>query len=52
MQANKPDIILRVHKEETPKLIDLAFPMDINISAKEFEKLPKYKILQIEVDRM
>ena len=26
--------------------------MDINISAKEFEKLSKYKDLQIEVERM
>ena len=32
--------------------IDFIFPMDINISAKEFEKLSKYKDLQIEVERM
>ena len=52
MQADKPDIIIKVHKEKTPKLINFEFPMDMNISVKEFEKLSKYKDLQIEVDRM
>ena len=50
IQANKPDINIKDHKEKTCKLIDFTFLMDINISAKEFEKLSKY--LQIEVERM
>ena len=51
-QANKPDITMKDHKEKTCKLIDFTFPIDINISAKEFEKLSKYSDLQIEVERM
>ena len=39
IQANIPDITIKDYKEKTCKLIDFTFPMDINISAKEFEKL-------------
>ena len=42
VQANKPDITTKNHEEKTCKLINSTFPMDINISAKEFEKLSKY----------
>ena len=52
IQANKPDITIKDHKEKTCKLIDFTFPVDINIFAKEFEKLSKYSDLQIEVERM
>ena len=50
IQANKPDITIKYHKEKACKLI--VFPIDTNISAKEFEKLSKYKDLQIKVERM
>ena len=43
---------MKDRKEETCKLIDFTFQMDINISSKEFENLSKYKDLQIEVGRM
>ena len=43
IQANKSDITIKDHKEKIFKLIDFTFPVDINISAKEFEKLSKYK---------
>ena len=52
IQVNKPDITIKDHKEKTCKLIDFTFSMDINISAKAFEKLSNYKDLQIEVERM
>ena len=52
IQENKPDITIKERKEKTSKLIDFPFPMDVNISAKEFEKLQKYKNLQIEAERM
>ena len=52
IQENKPDISIKNHKEKAYKLIDFTFPMDINNSAKEFEKLSKYKDLQIAVERM
>ena len=51
IQANKPDITIKDHKEKTCKLIDFTFSMNINISDKEFEKLWKYKDLQSEVER-
>ena len=50
IQANKLDITIKDHKEKTCKLIDFTFTMDINIFAKEFQKLSKYKDLQIEVE--
>ena len=52
--ANKPDITIKNTKEKTCTLIDFAFPLDLNICAKEFEKLSKYKDLhiKIEVERM
>ena len=52
VQTNKPHINIKDHKEKIRRLIDFSFPMYINISAKEFEKLSKYKDLQIEVERM
>ena len=51
IQARKPDITIKGHKEKTCKLIDFTFPKDKNISATELEKLSKYKDLQIEVER-
>ena len=39
IQANKPDITIKDHKEKICKLIDFTFSMNINISDKEFEKL-------------
>ena len=52
IQANKPDITIKDHREKTFKLIDFTFPMDINISTEEFEKLSKYKDLQIEIQNL
>ena len=36
MQANKPDITMKDHKEKTCKLIDFKFSMDVNIFANIF----------------
>ena len=52
IQTNKPHITIEDHKEKSYKLIDFTFPLDLNISTKEFEKLTKYKDLQIEVERV
>ena len=51
IQARKPGITIKDHKEKTCKLIDFTFPKDKNISATELEKLSKYKDLRIEVER-
>ena len=43
IQANRPDIIVKDFKEKTCLLIDMSIPTDQNISAKEFDKISKYK---------
>ena len=40
---------IKDYKEKTCKLISFTFPMDINVSAKEFEKLSKYNDLLTEM---
>ena len=52
IKANRPDIIIKDHKEKTCMLIDMSIPSDANISSKEFEKIAKYKDLQIEIQKM
>ena len=52
IQANRPDIVIKDHKSKTCLLIDRTIPTDRNISVKEFDKLSKYKDLQIEIERM
>ena len=52
IQANRPDIVIKDHKNKTCFLVDMAIPTDRNISIKEFDKLSKYKDLQIEMERM
>ena len=47
IQANRPDIIIKYKQNKTCQLIDMS-----NISAKEFEKLSKYKDLEIEITKM
>ena len=49
IQTNSPDIIVKDFKEKTCLLIDMNIPTDQNISAKEFDKLSKYKDLAIEI---
>ena len=52
IQANRPDIVIKDKLNKKCKLIDMSVPSDNNVSAKEFEKLSKYKDLEIEVSRM
>ena len=51
IKAKTPDIVIK----ETPTimctLIDIALPSDLNAAAKEFEKISKYKDLEIEVNK-
>ena len=49
IQANRPDIIIKHKQNKTCQLIDMSVPSDSNISAKEFEKLSKYKDMEIEI---
>ena len=50
--ANRPDIIFHNKKDKRCLLIDVAVPIDANVSLKEVEKLSKYKDLEIEIARM
>ena len=47
MQADKPDIIIKVHKEKTPKLINFEFPMDMNILLKNLKNYQNIKIFRL-----
>jgi len=40
------------HKEKTCLLIDMTVPSDRNVSLKEYEKISKYKDLEIEIQKM
>ena len=52
IQANRADIVIKHKQNKTCQLIDMSVPSDSNISAKEFEKLSKYKDLEIEIAKM
>ena len=52
IKANRPDIIIKDRKKKECLLIDVAIPSDKNTSTKQFEKLSKYKDLEIEVTKL
>ena len=52
IQANRPDIITKHKQNKMCQLINMSVPSDSSISAKEFEKLSKYKDLEIEIAKM
>ena len=52
IQANRPDIIIKDKKKKECILIDMSVPTDKNISVKVFDKLSKYKDLEIEIQKM
>ena len=51
IQANRPDIVVKSHNNKTYFLIDISMPSDTNVSLKIFEKLIKYKDLEVEVTK-
>jgi len=50
--SNRPYIIIKIKKEKTCTLIDVAIPADRNVVQKEAEKKLKYKSLWVEIQRM
>ena len=52
VKANWPDITVKDHKEKACLLIDMTVLSDSNISLKEYEKVSKYKDLEIEIQKM
>jgi hypothetical protein len=48
---NKPDIIIRRHKEGTCTQIDVAISGDRNVVKRSAEEILKYKYLTMEIQR-
>ena len=52
IKANRPDITVKDRRDKQCLMIDMSIPSDRNTASKEFEKLSKYKDLEIEVTKM
>ena len=52
IDANWPNKMIRDFKEWTCTMLDVTAPADKNISLNEFDKLSKYKHLEIEMTKM
>ena len=52
VKTNGLDIIVKDYENGRCILIDMTVPSDRNIAPKEFEKLSKYKDLEIEIQKM
>ena len=52
IQANRLDIVVKNDNDKTYFLNDMSVPSDTNVSHKIFEKLSKYKDLEIEFTKM
>ena len=50
--ANRPDIIIKDMNVKKAFIIDVACPVDCNVSKKEAEKISKYGSLRVELERM
>ena len=51
-QFKRPDIAIKNKQNKTCQMINMNVPSDSNISAKDFEKLSKYKDLEIEISKI
>ena len=49
--ANRPDIIIKDTSKKTCLLLDISIPSDRNTSLKIYEKISKYKDLEIEIEK-
>ena len=45
LAARCPDIVVIVKRQKMVQIIDVAVPLDCNVSAKEIEKIEKYDLL-------
>ena len=50
--ANRPDIVVRDKFEKKVYIIDISCPSDVNVDAKENEKITKYSGLRVELGKM
>ena len=52
VKVNRSDIVVKCQQEKSCLLIDMTVPSDRNLSIKEYEKMSKYKDLEIEIQKM
>ena len=50
--ANRPDIVIRDKENRKTYIIDISCPSDVNVVAKENEKITKYGALRVELRKM
>ena len=50
--ANRPDIVIRDKSKKQVFVIDVSCPSDVNVNAKENEKISKYSALRVELGKM
>ena len=50
--ANRPDIVIRDKIGKKTYIIDVSCPSDVNVNAKENEKITKYSGLRVELGKM
>ena len=50
--ANRPDIVIRDKINKKVYIIDVSCPSDVNVNAKEQEKISKYSGLRVELGKM
>ena len=50
--ANRPDIVIRDKEGRKTYIIDISCPSDVNVEAKENEKMSKYGALRVEMGKM
>ena len=51
IRSNRPDIVIRDKSAKTCLLLDVSIPSDRNTSLKTYEKISKYKDLEIEIEK-
>lgn len=52
IQARRPDVVVHDKQNRRVTIIDVACPIDTNITKKETEKIMKYQDLKIEIEKM
>ena len=51
IKSNEPNIVVKYYKRKICLLIDMSEWTDNNISIKKYNKINKYKILEIEIEK-
>ena len=52
IKNNRPEIVVKEYKRKTILPTDVLVPTDNNVSLKEYNKIDKYKDVEIEIEKM